>query len=207
MKVYKNIQTIESKNTKTGSGVVVSYKKLKMFSFLFVCILSFGILGFSLSSLNLSEEVKNITASWSPNIADLGKLKFVINQDGFKTEEEVLMSATEMAMPFDNNFVTEVETGVFLVNGLGSVVVKACLEGKVTKIENFGEHKTVYLSHGKGLTSVYEKMETVGVKEGAHVEKNTPIGVSLSSVIQLKLLYKNKTLVGLTVKDGELSFM
>ena len=55
--------------------------------------------------------------------------------------------------------------------------------------------------------SIYGNIDTVGVKEGDKVDKNTPIGVSQSSVINFKILYKNKTLAGLSVKDGEMVFL
>ena len=206
MRVYKNIKLIDSKSNERKNQIVFSQKKLRKLSFIFVCVLSLGIMGFSLSSLGVSREVKNITASWVPNISDLGKLKFVY-QDKLETEQEVFAKIEDMSMPFDNTYSQEVGAGTFLVNGLGSVVVKSCLDGKVTKIETSGGKKSVYVSHGKNLVSVYDFIDNVGVKKGDSVEKNTPIGVSLSSVVQFKMLYKNKILAGLTVKDGELSFM
>lgn len=206
MRVYKNIKLVNSKSTGSKNQVIFSQKKLRKLSFIFVCILSLGIMGFSLSSSGLSSEVKNITSSWSPNISDLGKLKFVY-QDSLETDQEVFLQMEDMSMPFENTYAQEVDAGVFLVNGLGGVVVKACLAGKVTKIENNGNQKSVYVAHGKSLVSVYELLDNVGVKEGDGVEKNTPLGISMSSVVQFKILYKDKILTGLTVKDGELTFM
>ena len=181
----------------------VSKRKLHLFSLFFVCMLSFGTLGVSLSKLNISQDVKGIVNSWVPKVSDLGKLKFVTNQSG---EEDVFSHVSYLAMPFENNYFQEETKGVFLVNGLGGMVVKSCLDGKVTKIE--GETtKTIYLSHGKGLSSVYSNIDILGVKEGDSVEKNTPLGVSLNSVINFQILFRNKTIGGLVAKDGELSFM
>ena len=111
-----------------------------------------------------------------------------------------------MQMPFENTFVREQSEGVFLVNGLGGIIVKACLDGKVVKVEGETDKK-VYVSHGKNLVSVYSSLNNVGVKEGDKVNKNTPLGVSLSSIISFQMLYKNKPIAGLTVKDGEMQFL
>lgn len=204
MRVYKNIKVMESKS-EAKNNFVMNQKRLRSFSVIFICLLTFAISGIGLSSLNLSREIKSITASWSPNIADLGKLKFVNNDEVGYTQ--TLASIDEMRMPFENNFVEEVSSGVFLVNGLGGVVVKSCLDGKVSKVDENDGTKTVTLLHGKSLVSVYELLDNVGVKVGDKIEKNTPLGVSYSSVIRLKLLYKNKVLAGLEVKDGVLTFM
>ena len=206
MRVYENIKLVESKKQVAKSTEIISQKKLRKLSFIFVCVLSFGVLGFSLSSLSLSREVKTITASWSPNIADLGKLKFVY-QDDIETDKEALSSVEGMSMPFENSFAEEVSQGVFLINGLGGVIVKSCLDGKVSKIVEDEGTKTISVSHGKNLVSVYELLDTVGVKVGDGVKKNTPLGVSNSSILRFKMLYKGKVLAGLTVKDGELTFM
>lgn len=206
MRVYKNIKLKTSKKTEAIKAPVFSQKNMRLFGLLLVTVLSLGVMGFSLSNLGLSSEVRAITSTWSPNITDLGKLKFVINQST-ETDEEVLSSISSIAMPFENNYVTEVETGVFMVDGLGSLLVKACMPGKVTKVEKNGDYKRVTISHGKGLVSVYDYIDTVGVEEGNSVEKNTPIGVCLSSKVQFKMLFKNKVLAGMTVKDGELTFL
>lgn len=208
MFVYKNINKLESKNIEVEkkNELILSRGKLNNLSFLLICFLSFGMLGFSSSLLNLSQEVRQITSSWTPNISDLGKLKFVINQ-GVETDLEVFSSIDSLAMPFENNYVTEVEDGVFMVNGLGGMIVKSCLDGTVSKVESKEASKTVWISHGKGLTSVYEYIDSVGVKVGDRVKKNTPIGVSTLSVIQFKVLFRDKVVAGLTVKDGEMTFM
>lgn len=205
MRVYENIKLIESKKAESKNGIVFTHKKLRKLSFVLVCFLSLGIMGLSLSDLNLAKEVKCITASWSPNISDLGKLKFVSGE--IETEKEVLSNIENMSMPFESSYVEEVSSGVFLVNGLGGVVVKCCLDGKVTKIDIVGDLKSVHVSHGKSLVSVYELLDNVGVNVGDKVKKNTPLGVSFSSVVQFKMLYKNKLLAGLSVKDGELTFL
>ena len=76
---------------------------------------------------------------------------------------------------------------------------------KVTKIE-VGEQKTIHVSHGKGLVSVYEDIDTLGVKVGDVVKKNSPIGVSYSSTINFKILFRNKIITGLKAQDGEMTF-
>jgi len=203
MSFYKNIKCVSEKNVKAEKSQIISQKNLRFFSLFFICVVTMGIFGVSLSNLGISTEVKYITSSWSPNITDLGKLKFVT----METDEEVMMSVSAMAMPFENAFISEDEVGMFSVNGLGGIIVKCCLAGRVNKIEQNGETKTIYISHSKGLVSVYDNIDTVGVKENDRVEKNTPLGVSLSSKIGFKVLYKNKMLAGLTVKNGELTFM
>lgn len=203
MEIYKNIEKLEAVKQTTNKNVV-SRKKLKVFGSLFCLLLSFSLLGFSLSSLGFSEEIKLITSSYAPNLQDIGKLKFV--NEEIATEREVVSFVNEMAMPFNNTYITE-EKDCFLVNGLGSVIVKSCLAGKVTKIENNGSTKAITISHGKGFVSVYEELDNVGVKEGDSVKKNTPIGVSLSSKIVLKVLLGGKQVAGLSVKDGEMTFL
>lgn len=202
MEVYKNVKLMKEIK-RQEEKCVVTKKKLHIFSLFFICLLSFGTLGISAEKLNISREVKNITSSWAPNITDLGKLKFVINQE---STDDVFSHVSNMVLPFENTFVSEESVGVFKVNGLGGLVVKACLDGKVTKIE--GElKKSVYISHGKGLVSVYEEIDTLGVKEGDSVKKNSPLGVSDNSIINFKILYRNKTMTGLTIRDGELTFL
>lgn len=203
--MYKSIEKVESGSVSAKQNqITFSYKKLKMFSFVFMCVLSLGVMGVSLSSLNISAEVKNITSTWSPNISDLGKLKYVTSEG--EGELEVLSSVSEMAMPFENSYTIEVGSGVFMVDGLGSVVVKSCMDGKVTKVEGDGALKSIQIAHGKGLVSVYELLDTVGVKVGDGVKKNQAIGISMSSSIKLKILFNNKIVAGLTVKDGDMIF-
>ena len=203
--MYKSIEKVESGSVSAKQNqITFSYKKLKMFSFVFMCVLSLGVMGVSLSSLNISAEVKNITSTWSPNISDLGKLKYVTSEG--EGELEVLSSVSEMAMPFENSYTIEVSSGVFMIDGLGSVVVKSCMDGKVTKVEGDGALKSIQIAHGKGLVSVYELLDTVGVKVGDGVKKNQAIGISMSSSIKLKILFNNKIVAGLTVKDGDMIF-
>lgn len=205
MRVYESVKENKAKSAKAESALVFSQKKLRVWGLLLITILSFGVMGLSLSDLNLSKEVRAITSSWSPNVTDLGKLKFVINQN--ETESEVLAQLYSLSMPFENNYVTEVETGVFMVDGLGGLLVKSCMAGTVTKVEQNGEFKRLTISHGKGLVSVYDYIDNVGVKEGDRVEKNTPLGICYMSRVLFKMMFKNKVLAGLTVKDGELTFM
>ena len=203
MRAYKEISEVKSEGKGAESPVVVK-RKLHIFSSIFIMLISFSCLGISLSSTSLAREVRQITSYWSPNIADLGKLKFV---SGDEAREDVMSQVAEFAMPFETSLVTEVDAGVFEVNGLGGMLVHACLKGRVEKIENNGEYKTITLSHGNNLKTTYSYIDTLGVKEGDGVEKNTPLGVSLSSKIMFKVLYKNKVLAGLTVNNGEFSFM
>lgn len=201
-KNVKNLKTVKSETKKTG---VFPSRKLFTFGSLFCVLLSFSIMGFSLSYFGFSDEMKRITSSWAPNLQDIGKLKFV-SEEEIMTETEVSLAVSEMAMPFENVFVSK-EEECFKVNGLGSLVVKSCLGGKVTKVENKGLVKTVTISHGKGLVSVYENLDNVGVKEGDSVKKNSAIGVSFSSQINLRILLAGKPVAGLIVKDGEMTFM
>jgi len=196
VKLFKEKEVdFETKN------IVLPKRKLHVFSLILLCFFSFGILGFSVNNLSVKNEVKTITSSWAPNINGLGKIKYVNSE-----QEEVFSHVMGMQMPFKNTFVRELNNGVFLVNGLGGVVVKACLEGKVIKVEGTTE-KTVRVSHGKNLVSVYSCLNNVGVKVGDGVTKNTPLGVSLTSTISFQMLYKNKPIAGLTVKDGEMQFL
>ena len=203
MGFYKNVKCVKSCEVQTKNNIFPK-RKLHIFSLFFICSLSFSMLGLSVDSLGLKREVQNITSSWSPNITDLGKLKFVINQS--EDEEDVFSEALSMSMPFENTYVSAGESDSFIVNGLGGLIVKSCMAGKVIKVED-GEQKTIHISHGKGLVSIYGNIDTLGVKEGDKVEKNTPLGVSLNSIINLKILFKNKMLTGLTVIDGVLTFI
>lgn len=202
MSIYKNVKIKQNKKMHDKSQVV-SKKSLHLLSTFFILFITLGLFGFSLRHLSLSNEIRNITSSWAPNIQGLGKLKFVINQD--ELEEDVFSSLELMAMPFENSNSKEMEQGVFLINGLGSLLVKSCMGGKVIKVDGEAK-KTVHVSHGKGLVSVYSGIDMLGVKVNDKVEKNTPLGVSESSEISFKVLYKNKPMAGLTVKDGELTF-
>lgn len=203
MRVFKNVKELKTASKTQEKGKIVSAKKLFTLGSLFCVLLSFSLMGFSMSYFGFADEVKRITSSWSPNLQDIGKLKFVSEEE--LTEKEVSLIVSEMAMPFENVFVSEAD-GCFAVNGLGSLVVKSCLAGKVTKVEDKGLSKTVTISHGKGLVSVYSCLDNVGVKEGDSVKKNTAIGVSYSSQINLKILLGGKAVAGLVVKDGEMNF-
>ena len=206
MRTFKNIKELQNVKTSKHQSVVFSSKRLKIFGSLFCILLTLGMFGFSLSNLGFSDEVRRITSSWAPNLQDIGKLKFVSKED-FKTESEALTYVSEMAMPFSNCYVSLDENeGAFVVNGLGSLVVKSCMDGRVSKIQSSENKKTITLSHGRGLTSVYECIDNVCVQEGDSVKKNMPIGISLSSCIMLKVKLGGKLLAGLTVKDGEMTF-
>ena len=202
MFIYNKENKIE-KVKKQAESVVIPKRKLHLVSLFFVFILSLGTIGVSVSNIGVLSEVKHITSSWQPNVQDLGKLKFVVKQE---TYEDVFLEVSQMEIPFESAYFEKISEETFLVNGLGGMIVKACLEGKVSKIE-MGDKKTVYISHGKGLTTVYSDIDTLGVKEGDKVEKNTPIGVSLNSVISFKLLFRNKPIGGIVVKDGEMQFL
>ena len=202
MGVYKNVRSVKNVEKKTES-VVIPKRKLNVFGLFFICLVSFGTISFSALKMNIAGEVKNIVSSWAPKISDLGKLKFVINQG--EEEKDVFAHVSLMGMPFENTYVEEENQGVFKVNGLGGMVVKACLDGKVVKVED-SPKKIIHISHGKGLVSVYEDIDILGVKVGDEVKKNSPIGVSNNSIINFKILFKNKTITGLKVVDGELTF-
>jgi len=202
MRAFKNIQTL--KTVKENKVSCISKRKLSFFGSFFCMILSLGILGFSLSSLPLKAEVGRITSSWAPNLQDIGKIKFV-NTDK-EQEQEVFSNISLMAMPFENVYVSKIEDG-FEVNGLGSVIVKSCLAGKVKSVSKNAEGKVITISHGKGLVSIYEGLDNACVEAGNKVSKNTPIGVSLNSKIILKVLLMGRQIAGLSVKDGEMMFL
>ncbi len=204
MRAFKDVPSLKTEKTINKNRTVLKTKKLWKLSNLFCILLSFSLLGISFSFFGFSEEMKQITSSWSPNLQDIGKLKFVSGEES-ETEKEVFALVSEMGMPFKNSFVT-VGSESFVVSGLGSLIVKSCLSGKVKKIETKGLLKNITISHGKGLVTVYENLDLVGVKEGDAVNKNTPIGISNNSEIGFKILLKGKVLAGLTVKDGEMFF-
>lgn len=204
MSAFKNVSSLKTEKTTNKTKTVMKSKSLWKLSNLFCILLSFSLLGVSFSFFGFSEEMKQITSSWSPNLQDIGKLKFV-SGDETETEKEVSMLVSQMGMPFNNYYVTAGSES-FVVSGLGSLIVKSCLNGKVKKIESTGLLKTITISHGKGLATVYENLDLVGVKEGDLVNKNTPIGISNNSEIGFKILLKGKVLAGLTVKDGEMFF-
>ena len=104
-------------------------------------------------------------------------------------------------------WLTEASAGEFVIDGLGSLVVKACLGGRVENIEYDGLTRSITLSHGKNLKTVYSNIDVVGVKVGDGVNKNTPLGISNTSSVTFKVLYKNKQLAGLSVANGEFTFL
>ena len=204
MRAFKNVKELKTAKSEENKNRVMPARKLFTLGSLFCVLLTFSLMGFSLSYFGFADEVKRITSSWAPNLQDIGKLKFVSEEETM-TEKEVSNAISEIAMPFENVFVSEGKE-CFKVNGLGSLVVKSCLGGKVTKVEDKGLSKTVTISHGKGLVSVYADLDNVGVKEGDSVKKDTAIGVSYSSQINLKILLAGKPVAGLIVKDGEMTF-
>ena len=206
MRAYKNIKISETTNIKQNSDVVVvTYRKLKLISSLFCLFLIFNIMGISLQGLGISNEIRRLTSSWTPNLTDIGKLKFVNSDNEF--DEMVVSEIEEFAMPFENVFVTEVSAGEFNVSGLGGMVVKCCFDGKVEKIENENGKRKVTISHKRGLKSVYEGLDNIGVKEGDTVKKNSAIGISETSQITFKIYFRNKLITGLTFKDGDMIFI
>lgn len=202
MRAYSGVKEVKSEAKKCD--LVVKRRKLHLLSSFFVLLVTFSCMGLTISNTSIAAEVRQITSYWTPNLTDLGKLKFVSEE---QTEMEVLSSVGEMSMPFASVFVDEVDEGIFEVNGLGSMVVHACLKGEVSKIENDEGVKTIILSHGKNLKTCYAGINTLGVKKGDKVEKNTPLGICSSSKIIFTVLYKDKVLAGLSVKDGEFTFL
>lgn len=202
---YKNIAHSDSGKVKSNSGVVLSQRKLRLFSMLFCLILSLSVFGIS-PILGVGDEVRRITASWQPNISEIGKLKFVTKTDK-QTELEVMANISQMDMPFEYSYVEQASSEMFLINGLGATIVKSCLAGTVEKISESENKKSVTIAHGKGLTSVYKNLDSLGVKEGDSVDKNTPIGIANNSQIYFQVLYKSKVVAGLKVENGELTFL
>ena len=206
MRAFKNIKISENTdNEQKGTGVVMTYRKLKIISSLFCLLLIFNVMGVSFQSLGLSSEIKRLTASWTPNLTDIGKLKFVNTDSEF--DAMVISEIEDFCLPFENVFVTETSAGEFNVKGLGSMVVKSCFDGKVEKIEVVDDKRKVTVQHKRGLKSVYEGLDNVGVKEGDLVKKNTAIGISESSEIVFKIYFRSKLITGLTFKDGEMVFL
>ena len=206
MRAYKNIKKSESiKTTQITNKVIVTYKKLKVISFIFCFVLSLNILGLSYDGFGISQQIRRLTASWTPNLTDLGKLKFVNTDEEY--DIEVFSEIEDFSMPFENVFVTETSAGEFNVNGLGSMVVKCCFDGKVEKVDFIDGKKSVTIQHKRGLKSVYEKLDNVGVKVGDAVKKNSAIGISESSSIMFKIYFRNKLLTGLSFENGEMVFL
>lgn len=202
MRAYTGISEVRGKVKKTES--VIKKRSLNFLGSFFVLLISFSCMGLTISNTSIATEVRQITSYWVPNLTDLGKLKFVSEE---QTELEALALVQEISMPFESVFVDEVETGVFEVNGLGALVVHACLKGEVCDIQNSNGQKSITLTHGKNLKTCYEGIDTLGVKKGDKVEKNTPLGISNSSKVIFTVLYKDKVLAGLSVKDGEFTFL
>lgn len=202
---YKNIAHSDSGKVESESGVVMSQRKLRLFSMILCFILSLSLFGFT-PFIGVGDEVRRITSSWQPNISEIGKLKFVDKTDK-QTEIEVMSNISQMEMPFDYSYVEQTSSEMFLVNGLGATIVKSCMAGTVDKISASENKKTVTLSHGKGLSSVYKNLDSLGVQEGDSVDKNTPLGIANNSQIYFQVLYKNKVVAGLKVENGELTFL
>ena len=206
MRAYKRISVAENLNTtQESNNVIVSNKKLKVLGSLFCMLLIFSLLGFSVIDIGIGDEVRRVTAYWSPNLTDIGKLKFVSSDSEFDTM--VVSEIEEFVMPFENVLVQETSAGAFDVNGLGSMVVKSCFDGKVEKVELLDGKRNVTIVHKRGIKSVYEGLDNVGVIVGDYVKKNAAIGLSETSQIVFKIYFRNKLITGLTFKDGEMVFL
>lgn len=186
-------------------------KKLNLFSrktqtffslFLIIfCFTSFSIVSLIENSFGYS--IKNIVASWSPNV-DIGKLKFVDNQNG-ETSQVVSLFNIDYCLPFENSTLSEGENGSIKVYGNGECLVRACYNSKVVKIDNNETKRNITFDCGFNIKIVYSGLDNVGVKVNQNVKKGENIGVSNSSLITVSFLYKGNPYTKVKVENGKLS--
>lgn len=137
---------------------------------------------------------------------DLGRIKFVNKSD--ENEQEAFGSSFDFGMPFvcsvGQNF-----GDTFVLKSGGEITIKCAADGVVEDVSissDGGFSKSVIVSHGKNLKTEYYLLDTVGVKKGDRVQKNTVLGLNQNGEVGLKILFNGKAVKGLKLVDGELSF-
>ena len=136
---------------------------------------------------------------------DLGRIKFVDNSD---YEEEAFGFAIDFGVPFVCS-VGQNYGETFVFKSGGEITIKCAADGVVEDViissdGNFT--KTVIVSHPNKIKSEYYMLDTVAVKKGDRVQKNTVLGLNQNGEVGLKFTYNGKTIRGLKIVDGELVF-
>lgn len=175
--------------TATINAKVVRKRQLHILSCAFVCVLVFACLNISLlSSLGISNFVRNITSRWTPKTEDIGKIKFV--NFSFNNPESP-NGVFIVSSPFKNYYVTNVDETCLQVNGLGDMIVCSPIAGKVQDVQC---HQGVYnltIAYGN-VCVILGGLNFVTTSVGATVSEGDKIGVDTDSLITFKILCDGK---------------
>lgn len=184
---------------------LVSKKKQVIFGWVFICVLFINLCGISIGTTNLSTYVKRIIASWAPNTENIGKIKFVSNENQDDFMEVISMIDVSFTMPFPAGVATQNEDGRIFINGNGDIMVVCCYNSTVSNIEIENTKKNVTFDCGFGIKVKYIGLDNVGVEVGNKLKKGDKVGTSMSSMIEVQVYYKDKIFDKIKVKNGKLS--
>ena len=155
------------------------------------------------STIN-SELVNIIGNLFTPK--DFGKIKFV-DTGANSIDAEAIASFESFELPFVACVTTKVGDN-FVLESAGEITIKAAMQGVVESIETdpVTFKKTIIVSHKFNIKSVYYLLDTVSVKVGDRVEKNTILGITMDGKIGLSVSYNGRNMKGLEIVDGEMTF-
>lgn len=163
---------------------------------------------FASSSPSIKNEIQAISEKlFEPK--DLGKIKFTNGELVFETpnEEEAMSMIAGFELPFAVCAGKNIGEA-FLMQSAGELLVKCAMDGVVESVttNEVTFQKTIVVSHGSGLKTMYSMIDTASVKAGDRVKQNTILGISKKGEIGFSVSYKNKVVKGLEIVDGQLSF-
>lgn len=186
---------------------LASKRKQVFFGWLFICVIFINLCGISIGTTNLSTYVKRIIASWAPNNENIGKIKFVSNENQDDFMEVISLLDFSFTMPFKAGVATQNEDGKIFINGNGDIMVVCCYNSTVNNIEIENAKKIVTFDCGYGIKVKYIGLDNVGVEVGNKLKKGDNVGTSLASMIEVQVYYKDKIFDKLKVKDGKISII
>ena len=137
---------------------------------------------------------------------DFGKIKFV-DTNSNSSDKEAMAYISSLSLPFNSCFSVKSDD-VFVLNSPSEITIKCAMDGVVDSI-NFDEKtgkKTVVVKHKMNLKTEYLYLDNVAVEIGNKVDKNTILGLSFEKQVGFKILYKNSTMKGFEIINGELEF-
>ena len=151
-----------------------------------------------------SNGVKQIVSSWAPS-ENIGKLKFVSSEES-GSEYAMSFFSIDYSLPFPNGTVTEgSEPGEFIVDGDGEVLVVAPYKSKVKEIGVSDNKRTITFDCGFSVKVVYLNLDNVGVNVSDSVKKGDGVGVANSSVVKVRVYFRDKLYTKIKLKDNKLS--
>lgn len=166
----------------------IKKKNLHIFSYLFVCLVVFSMLGFStIEGTNISYFIKRITASWTPKAEDIGKIKFVDNIGNNHGDGSMFI----VSRPFKNYYANNITKTKLEVFGLGDVIVLSSIDGVVSSIEYYGSKYILEIVSGD-LRVRLEELDNVCVEKNERVVCGQKIAVSDNSRVIFSLILAGK---------------